>query len=369
MPGPFAHSVEERTVPATYTLISTPPWGPPRDKPRPDEASTIVYSKLEKWDGTSRLVIANHGHGASSNQFAPNSGPGLGVMALVRTGRYIVVCLDGGPTFAEWASAMNMQANKDVITWARAAGVKSGKFAGLGWSMGGLTTLNLMRRYAELVGAWLWVPAIDLDYFNSTPGYVPDYGLSLPNNSTWSSEISAVPGGVYRAQSAVQSDVAIPVSFSPIGTGATITLADASRFADELKGRRLSASGGTLPNFSYYGKDATHLYDCISTGEGFTLPAGNLCTQNFGESDKGYNPYRDYLDYRPSAFGANRKIALALTSDDPTVPPAIADAWLTKVTNPNIALAKPKTLGGHTMMFGYYSDEEIVNFYDSLDWS
>jgi hypothetical protein len=61
---------------------------------------------------------------------------------------------------------------------------------------------------------------------------------------------------------------------------------------------------------------------------------------------------------------------MALTSDDTTIPPQMADAWLPKVNNPNIApTAKSKTTGGHTNMFGFYTDDEIVAFYDSLDWS
>lgn len=373
MVGRLIHSVEERTIPAAVTVGGYPGWGPPRTKYRSAEGSTIMYSRLEKWDGTSRLVLYNHGHGATSSQFGMNTGPGSGAMALARTGRYVVLSIDGGPTTAEWGCGMNMEACRDAVTWARANGAKAGKYAAGGWSMGGLTTLNWLRRDTQCMGAWLWVPAIDLSYFNSDAGYVPDYGSPLPANATWTAEISANPGGAYRAFTNTTAAVTIPAFGTPIGQGVTIPVQGAQRFNDGLfsRGRPLISIGGNIGGFPTYGrKDNTNFYDVIAAGVAMDIPSGSTAIQNYGGSDLGYDPYSEFTDFTPAAFGPTRKVALALTSDDGTIPPAMADAWLAKVANPNIApTAKSKTLGNHTLMFQYYTDAEIVAFYDSLDWS
>lgn len=374
MAGPFKHSVEELTLPAGQAALVNMlggPGNPPKTKYRTAEGSTLLYSRLEKWDGTSKLVIVNHGRSASSNQFGLNSGPGLGSMALARTGRYIVLSIDGGPTGTEWGSPMAMTANRDAITWAQSIGAAPGKYAALGWSMGGLATLVLAMKDPLLTGAWLWVPAIDLDYFNSTAGYVPDHGAGVANNATWTNEISSnSQPGAYRAQSTSQGATVIPALGTPANQGATITLLDARRFNDGKRGRP-GIGITSAPIITYGSKDDTHLYQCVSSAAGYTLPTGSACTQNFGAgSEVGHSPYKYPADFSPAIFGATRKINLALTSDDPTIPPAIADAWLAKVNNPNIKpTSKSKTLGGHASMFGYYTDQEIVDFYDSLDWS
>lgn len=373
MPSPRRHSVEERTLPAAITSAAgllTAAGAPPNSKYRSNEGATLLYSRLEKWDGTSRLVLAFHGHGATSNQFGMNAGPGAGCLALARTGRYVVLSIDGGPTTSEWGGPMAMSAINDARDWARTHGVMAGKYAEHGWSMGGLTVLNHMRRDPNCVGAWLWVPAIDLDYFNSTAGYVPDYGAALPANATWTSEISnnAVPYGAYRPAATLTAAANVPASTTPVGSGVTVNVDEGRRFNDCWKGRGTVGMGAS--SATYGSRDATHLYDVISTGAAFSPASGLGIGNGYATNHAGFNPYAEPGDFAPAVFGPTRKITLALSSDDTTIPPAMADAWLPKVGNPNIApTAKSKTLGNHTNLFQFYTDADVVNFYDSLDWS
>lgn len=159
------------------------------------EISVLTYNSGELWDGTSRLVIALHGHGVAGQdtntpqQFNQNTGAGLGAMALARTGRYVVCSLqaDGATS---WSNPRVMTAINAAVAAMRTKGAKAGKYGLLGWSMGGLEIANQIKRdAANIAAAWTWAPSIDLDYVFSTAGHVP-----IANNAGWTSEATTAFG-------------------------------------------------------------------------------------------------------------------------------------------------------------------------------
>lgn len=159
------------------------------------ESEVITYSSGELWDGTSRLVIALHGHGtagqdaAMPQQFNQNVGSGAAAMALARTGRYIVCAIQADGAVS-WSNPRVMLAINSAIKALRARGAKPGKYALLGWSMGGLEVANRIKRDApNIAAAWTWAPAIDLDYVFSTAGHTPAAG-----NATWTTEATTAFG-------------------------------------------------------------------------------------------------------------------------------------------------------------------------------
>lgn len=164
----------------------------PTGKYRAAESQVVFQDKNEKLDGTSRLVIGLHGHGADSLTYGFGGSGWAGAFALARTGRYYFLSIDaGGP--AEWGNANAQQAILDAVTWARGKGVKSGKYGLVGWSMGGLAALIHIGLYpTDVAGSWLWVPGCDTRYFQST-GYSQPYGGFA--NSNYSGEIATAYAG------------------------------------------------------------------------------------------------------------------------------------------------------------------------------
>lgn len=159
------------------------------------EISVLTYNTGELWDGTSRLIIALHGHGTpgqdtlTPQQFNQNTGAGAGSMALARTGRYVVCSIqaDGATSFS---NPRVMTAINNAVTAMRTKGAKTGKYGLLGWSMGGLETANQIKRdAANIAAAWTWAPLIDLDYVFSTAGHVP-----IANNASWTTEATTAFG-------------------------------------------------------------------------------------------------------------------------------------------------------------------------------
>ena len=173
------------------------------------ETACWTYNIGELWDGTSRLIVALHGHGSVSNvgalQYNQNTGSGKATMALARTGNYVICSIEAaGPQ--SWSKPAALTAITSAVTAARARGVKTGKYGLLGWSMGGLETANQIKRdSANIAAAWTWAPALDMDY-NYTAG-----------GGTWTAEINTAFGGSTSAQYAGYNPAADYVSYRGLG--------------------------------------------------------------------------------------------------------------------------------------------------------
>lgn len=161
----------------------------------PGEYVSWMYNAGELWDGTSRLIIALHGHGTPGNdafgplQFNQNTGPGRAPMALCLSGRYIVLSIQAAGGLA-WSKQAVLDAISAAVTAGRNRGAKTGKYGLLGWSMGGLGVANRVKRdAANIACAWTWCPALDLDFVHSTAGHIP-----IANNAGWTSEVEAAFG-------------------------------------------------------------------------------------------------------------------------------------------------------------------------------
>lgn len=128
-------------------------------------------------------IICLHGRGASAVQYAPNSArdysPGFYANALAREGFRVMSIDDNGTT--DWGSQDSTDRINEAITYLQdvaKGGAKSGKVGIMGWSMGGMATLNwLDQNIAKHACSWLWAPASDLEYFH--------------NNATYTAEIDA----------------------------------------------------------------------------------------------------------------------------------------------------------------------------------
>lgn len=163
------------------------------------EDYVLHYGTNERFDGTSRLIIATHGHGGSAAHLQQNAAfNGRPLFAAVSADRhragpsYMVLGINaaGPATFGNQASVDAVLA---AVTYGRSRGARTGKYALCGYSMGGGVALNTVKQdYARIAGALLYAPLSDNDWANSTAGHAP-----VANNSTYTSEIAtAFPSGL-----------------------------------------------------------------------------------------------------------------------------------------------------------------------------
>lgn len=136
------------------------------------EQTTICRERKAKLNGTRKLVIMLHGHGGNSIQFQTNGNWSLGqhIAALTDKG-YVCVGIDaGGPN--GWGGATAMAAIDACYTYFITGGRCLGPKVGIqGWSMGGLTGLNWIKRNpAKVAFGGLWAPATDLQYHHAQGG-------------------------------------------------------------------------------------------------------------------------------------------------------------------------------------------------------
>lgn len=159
-----------------------------------NDSAVWVYNSGEKWDGTSRLIVAMHGLGTTDadapSQFLQNAGfAGQHLMALARTGRYVIAAPAAGGA-AHWSKPAVMGFIDTAVAAAVTRGARPGKYGMLGYSMGTLACMNKLKRAsASIAGVWLWAPVIDLDYAYSS--------ASSPikaNSVLWTAEIDAAFG-------------------------------------------------------------------------------------------------------------------------------------------------------------------------------
>lgn len=139
-------------------------------------------------DGTHPAVLCCHGHGGDSGQFQPfgktGSSPGWHAWNLAMAG-YLVLAVDhGAAPHAEWSNQSAMDRLTDAYNYAMAQGAKPGKVGLFGWSMGGLTALNWIKRNPTLAAcAWLWAAVTDLDWARLNSSWGPEITTDYPSGS------------------------------------------------------------------------------------------------------------------------------------------------------------------------------------------
>jgi hypothetical protein len=190
------------------------------------EGQLRLSAQGAKFDGSEHGILVMHGHGGDATQFDMlTSYQGAHTEALADAG-FIVLSIDaGGP--ATWGNNTAMNAALAAYNWLVGAGkAKAGKVGVMGWSMGGLNSLNWIKRNASKVaGAWEWCPATDLDYFHGTAGYTPAYPKGTNTLfGNWAAEIDAAYGGNYAANAVGHK---IVDEYSAYKLGIPITVAHA----------------------------------------------------------------------------------------------------------------------------------------------
>lgn len=173
-------------------------------------ASLLTYDYAYTFDRSKKGIIALHGHGGSALQYIGGGAIRKHPAALAKAG-YVVLAVDLGST--SWSSDAALAAVTDAHTWL-ANKVADGKIGIMGYSMGGLTSLNWIKQNSEKVAAvWLWNPLLDLDWAHSTVGYVPPEGGSVANVSGWVTEIDAAYSGNFATNSVGHKVMNEPITY------------------------------------------------------------------------------------------------------------------------------------------------------------
>lgn len=147
----------------------------------PAEAQLLVRHKRTKMDGSVPAILCCHSHNATLDQYTPGVptevDPGWHVWMLAQAGYPLLAVEHGGQ--AGWSNQAVMDRMDDAYAYAVAQGAKAGKVGVMGWSMGGLTALNWIKRNpTKVAAAWLWCPVTDLDWARTA-------------QASWGTEIAA----------------------------------------------------------------------------------------------------------------------------------------------------------------------------------
>lgn len=236
------------------------------------EGQLRLSAQDAKFDGTEHGILVMHGHGGDATQFDMlTSYQGAHTEALADAG-FIVLSIDaGGP--ATWGNDAAMTAGLNAYNWLVGAGkAKAGKVGVMGWSMGGLNSLNWIKRNASKVaGAWEWCPATDLDYFHGTSGYTPAYdhtGNMFFGN--WASEIDGAYGGAYSTASAGHRIRDEYASWHGLGIPIRVAHADNDQTIPVAQNRDGFVAGVNDPNVTFREVttgDHTGLFNYVPTSE------------------------------------------------------------------------------------------------------
>lgn len=147
-----------------------------------DGSATMFDQNRTSWKG---VIIALHGRSLGANTWSPmvasgsspqNPSPYDHIRRLMEHG-YAVVALDAGGPFT-WSNQteMNVIDTAIPIANARFGRASNARVGLLGFSMGGLASLNYMKRQAaKVAGAAMWSALTDLSFEYRPAGYVPGY--------------------------------------------------------------------------------------------------------------------------------------------------------------------------------------------------
>lgn len=128
------------------------------------------------YQATRRSIVIPPGHGNGGRGYQPPNTGFEFARALAEAG-FAVYTIDAGGV-ATWGGPAMQTALGNAVNHMLSlfGGTKVGL---LGYSMGGLGTLNYIKRNPTLVaGAYFLEPVTDLDWVHSTAGYTPPYDIS-----------------------------------------------------------------------------------------------------------------------------------------------------------------------------------------------
>lgn len=160
------------------------------DKHQVGENAVVYYEHGEKWDGTSRLIVCFPGHNGGAATYQQAAGwASTGLMALVRTGKYVAIATDAGG-FGSWGNPASVTSGWNGVGYMRTRGCKPGKVGVYMYSMGTLAGCNFIKAHsADVAAALSWAGVYDGDFVNSTAGHTP-----VANNGTWTTEYTTAFG-------------------------------------------------------------------------------------------------------------------------------------------------------------------------------
>lgn len=155
------------------------------------EAHLLGEPRYHKRDQTRPGVVFIHGHGGDALQYQPGlAGPGVMFNNLVQAG-FVCLSIDaGGPT--PWADDDELTAISQAVTYLQNVIKVAGKVNIFGWSMGGLASLNWVKRNPILTNrAVMWAPATDIAYFHAnSPGYATEIDADYGGAAGWATNIA-----------------------------------------------------------------------------------------------------------------------------------------------------------------------------------
>lgn len=328
----------------------------------PTDVSYLVKPSVTT--AANKVVVFCHGRSGSAFQagVAPVEPH---VTALVAAG-FVVLGVDHA-RINSWGDPDSARALDDAYTYARTTlGFTATKVALMGWSMGGTTALNWIKRNASKVScAWVWNPATDLRYFRDasgvyTPAYTPLNGAPQGNHT---SEINTT----YAPSTTANGAATIPASG---GSPVTVNVAagGGKSFADGHNSGVVGLPRATVNavEFTYTGKTDNSLTGCVSTtGSSISVANAAAITGTYATQSNGYR-----IQDEPAAWaGIGVKIKVVQASDDATVPPGqnldATNGWVARVNHADVTLRSPNPTGGHVNAIAAVPASEVVSFFQT----
>lgn len=202
----------------------------------------ILHRKDEKFNGTSRGIVYHHGRGGTWKDIQPGAIQ-YQQQALAEAGFIVVAPDDAGNLWSNPAAMTNVDV---LVNWMRTAtttqgapstaglGCKTDKVAMLGYSMGGLTVLNYIKRNpTKVIAAQLFEPATNLDAFEANATYQSEilaaYGATA---GTWAAA-SAGFSPYNDSASGAYTGIGIPISIHQTDDDAVVSLTDTQTFVSQ----------------------------------------------------------------------------------------------------------------------------------------
>lgn len=153
------------------------------------ERHIATEPKFAKRNGTEIGVLAVHGHGASATTFMPGTTSCFRVAYDLAEARFTVLSIDAGGG-SGWADDDVMSAMDAGANYLRDHFLVDPVICLLGWSMGGLSVLNWMKRNPTRVSRCVaFAPATDISYFHGNVTYGPEIEADYGGASVWTTGI------------------------------------------------------------------------------------------------------------------------------------------------------------------------------------